>query len=69
MFIDACDPALQGKDHEIRRSADRDPRPFVHWRYCLWDAQTADYRRPSSRFHRELADSVAWWRPLRRALR
>jgi hypothetical protein len=48
----------KGKECEIPRSADRDPRPLVHWYCCIWDTQTADYRRPFSRSRRELAGSV-----------
>ena len=51
------------KAHEIPRSADRDPPPLVHWYHCIWDAQAADYRRPSSRSRRELAGSVEQRRP------
>jgi hypothetical protein len=49
----------KGKAHEILRSADRDSDPLVHRCCCIWDAQAAHYRRPSSRSRGELASLLS----------
>jgi hypothetical protein len=56
---DSSAGSLEGSNHEIPRSADRDPGPLVYWHRRIWDAQAADYCRPCSRSSSERAAAIA----------
>ena len=60
---DSSAGSLEGSNHEIPRSADRDPGPLVYWHRRIWNAQAADYCRPCSRFSGERAAAIARNRP------
>ena len=57
--LDSSAGSLEGRNHEIPRSADRDPGPLVYWHRRICDAQAANYRRPCSGSSGERAAAIA----------